>query len=89
MVHARISQFPTVAPRPEARHRLALGVVAGITATVAADLAAPDSDEGTGGAIRAAPSQNIAICSLDDGEDMAGALVCHCYSSFFLLLRIN
>jgi hypothetical protein len=44
---------------------------------MATDLAAPDGDKGTGGTVRAAPGQDIAISRLDDGEDMTGALVCH------------
>lgn len=44
---------------------------------MATDLAAPDSDKGAGGTVGTAPGEDIAIGSLDDGEDVAGALVCH------------
>jgi hypothetical protein len=51
--------------------------VAGIAATVATDLAAPDGHEGSGVAIRAPPCQDVAIRRLNDGEDVTGALVGH------------
>ncbi|KAJ5641811.1 hypothetical protein N7490_005811 [Penicillium lividum] len=55
----------------------ALGSVASIAPTVATDLTAPDSNKWAGIAIRASPCQDIAICRLDDGEDVTGALVGH------------
>lgn len=58
---------------------LRLGAVTSIAPTVATDLAAPDGDEGAGGAIGAAPGQDVAIGSLDDGEDVTRALVGHCF----------
>ena len=61
-------------------YRSALGllrVVACVAPTVATHLAAPDRYEGPGVAIRAPPSQNVAIRRLDDGEDVTGALVGH------------
>lgn len=48
-----------------------------VAPTVATHLAAPDRYEGPGVAIRAPPSQNVAIRRLDDGEDVTGALVGH------------
>lgn len=41
------------------------------------DLAPPNSHEGSRVAVRAAPSQDVAIGSLDNGEDVTGALVGH------------
>lgn len=45
---------------------------------MATDLAAPDRHEGARVAVGAAPCQDVAVGSLDDGEDMTGALVGHC-----------
>lgn len=57
---------------------LRLGAVTSIAPTVATDLAAPDSDEGAGGAIGATPGQDVAVGRLDNGKDVTGALVGHC-----------
>lgn len=51
--------------------------MAAITATVTTNLAAPDGHKGARVAIGASPRQNVAIGSLHNGEDVAGALVCH------------
>jgi hypothetical protein len=51
--------------------------VAGVAATMATDLAPPDSNEGARVAVGAAPGQDVAIGGLHDGEDVTGALVCH------------
>ena len=58
---------------------LPLGVVAGIAATVATHLAAPDCDEGAGVTVGAAPRQDVAIGGLDDGEYVTRALICHLF----------
>lgn len=55
----------------------AFGVVAGIAARMAAELAAPDGHEGARVAVGAAPGEDVAIGGLHNGEDVAGALVCH------------
>lgn len=59
------------------RKNLCLCGVTGVAPTMATDLAPPDSHERAGVAVRAAPGEDIAIGSLDDGEGVAGALVCH------------
>lgn len=41
------------------------------------DLAPPNGHKGSRVAVGAAPSQDVAIGSLDNGEDMTGALVGH------------
>lgn len=41
------------------------------------DLAAPNGHKGSRVTVRAAPSQDVAIGSLDNGEDVTGALVGH------------
>jgi hypothetical protein len=51
--------------------------VASIAATVATDLAAPDSHKGSRAADRAAPGQNVAVGSLDNGKDVTGTLGGH------------
>ena len=51
--------------------------VACVTATVATDLAAPDGHKRPRIAVGAAPSQDIPIGGLHDGEDMSRALVGH------------
>jgi hypothetical protein len=51
--------------------------VANIAATVATDLAAPDSHKGSRVAVRAAPGQNVAVGSLDNGKEVTGTLVGH------------
>lgn len=60
-----------------AASRLGFRIVAGVAATMATDLAPPDSNEGARVAVGAAPGQDVAIGGLHNGEDMAGALVCH------------
>lgn len=52
--------------------------MAGIAPAMATDLAAPDSHKGARVAVGAPPGQDIAVCRLDDGEDVTGALVGHC-----------
>lgn len=52
--------------------------MAAVAATVATDLASPDSHKGARVAIGATPRQDIAIGGLDNGEFMTGALVGHC-----------
>lgn len=51
--------------------------MAGIAATVTTYLASPDSHERTRITIRAMPGEDVAIGSLDDGEDVTGTLVGH------------
>lgn len=51
--------------------------MASIAAIVATDLAAPDSHKGSRVAVRAAPGQNFAVGSLDNGKDVTGTLVSH------------
>lgn len=58
--------------------RLCFGIVAGVASAMPTDLAPPDGDKGARVAVRAAPRQDVAIGSLDDGKDMTGALVGHC-----------
>lgn len=41
------------------------------------NLAAPNGHKGSRVTVGAAPSQNVAIGSLDNGEDVTGALVGH------------
>lgn len=60
-----------------AARRLGFRIVAGVTATMATDLAPPDSNEGARVAVGAAPGQDVAIGGLHNGEDVAGTLVCH------------
>lgn len=57
--------------------RTCFRIVAGITPTVTADLAAPDGHEGPRVAVGTTPGQDIPVRRLDNGEDMAGALVGH------------
>lgn len=62
--------------------------MAGIAATVAADLAAPDGHEWTRAAVGAAPGQDVAVGGLHDGEHMPRALVGHfCLSCSADVLR--
>lgn len=56
---------------------LSLIGVASIAPTMTTDLAAPNGHKGSRVAVGAAPSQDIAIGSLDNGEDVTGALVGH------------
>lgn len=56
---------------------LRLGRMAVVATVVAAELAAPDGPEGTRVAVGAAPGQDVAVGSLDNGEYMTGALVGH------------
>lgn len=51
--------------------------MAGVAATVATDLATPDSHKGTGVAVGASPGEDVAVGSLDNGEGVTGALVGH------------
>lgn len=51
--------------------------MASVAATMATDLASPDSNEGARVAVGTAPGQDVAIGCLHDGEDVTGALVCH------------
>ena len=51
--------------------------MASIAATMTTDLAAPDSHKGSRVAVRAAPGQDVAIGSLDNGKDVTGTLVGH------------
>ncbi|OJJ47056.1 hypothetical protein ASPZODRAFT_141822 [Penicilliopsis zonata CBS 506.65] len=44
---------------------------------MATDLAPPDCHKWTRVAVRAPPGEDVAICSLDDGERVTRALVCH------------
>jgi hypothetical protein len=60
---------------------LSFGIVAGIAATMATGLAAPDRHKWSRVTIGTTPSENIAIGSLDNGEDVTGALVGHCLIS--------
>lgn len=69
-VHARGSERPSHSGLLYAANVLRLCVVAGVAATVAADLAAPDGHEGTRVAVRTAPCQDVAIGGLDDGKDV-------------------
>ena len=51
--------------------------MASIAPTMTTDLAAPNGHKGSRVTVRAAPSQDVAIGSLDNGEDVTGALVGH------------
>lgn len=57
--------------------KLGLGRVAAVATIIAADLAMPNSNEGARVAVRAAPCKNVAVGRLDNGEYVAGALICH------------
>jgi hypothetical protein len=57
-----------------------------IAAAMPADLAAPDGHKRPGGAVGAAPGEDVAVGGLDDGEGVAGALVCHVVSGLVCLV---
>ncbi|KAJ5267250.1 hypothetical protein N7478_010058 [Penicillium angulare] len=61
----------------EVMEPLCFSIVAGIAATIATDLAAPDGYEGARVAARAAPSQDVPVGGLDDYKNVTRALVCH------------
>lgn len=63
--------------------------MASIAATMTTDLAAPDSHKGSRVAVGAAPGQNVAIGSLDNGKDVTGTLVGHVDISEAAIVRLG